>query len=73
MGDLYVAVESIEPDLRDHIRVWDTSWGVAPGLVRISHEAYSGLVETIERPSSDALPLFWRFVREKFGIERDPE
>jgi len=40
----------------------------APGRVVIEHLTCSGHNERIERPASEAVPLFWRFMREKYGI-----
>ena len=40
----------------------------APGLVRIEHLAPTGRDDAIERPPVEAVPLFWRFVRETFGV-----
>lgn len=39
------------------------------GEVVIEHTSPSGQVEAITRPGAEAVPLFWRFVREKWGIE----
>lgn len=39
-----------------------------PGEVRIEHFATSGLKEEVDRPVAEALPLFWRFVVEKYGL-----
>ena len=41
---------------------------VRPGHVRIEHLPLVGLEDSIERPVSEAVPLFWRFIREKYGI-----
>jgi hypothetical protein len=38
------------------------------GHVLIEHLAYNGRNDRIERPTTEAVPLFWRFVSEKFGI-----
>jgi hypothetical protein len=40
----------------------------ARGRVRIEHLAHTGRNDCIERPPAEAVPLFWRFVQEKFGI-----
>ena len=40
----------------------------ALGNVVIEHRATSGLNDSIARPSADVLPLFWRFVHEKYGL-----
>jgi hypothetical protein len=41
---------------------------VGPDRVRIEHETPRGPGDSIERPRSDILPLFWRFTTEKWGI-----
>jgi hypothetical protein len=40
----------------------------AAGMVRITHLSVSGRNDTIDRPVAETLPLFWRFVAEKYGI-----
>jgi hypothetical protein len=42
-----------------------------PGTVVIEHRSPTGDQEQIHGPTVDAVPLFWRFVREKYGIEPD--
>ncbi|WP_143162975.1 hypothetical protein [Couchioplanes caeruleus] len=39
------------------------------GLVRIEHLSVTGHNDAIERPVADAVPLFWRFMIEKFGVD----
>lgn len=39
-----------------------------PGTVRIDHMTVNGRNTEIVRPAIDAVPLFWRFMREEFGI-----
>lgn len=39
-----------------------------PGQIAIEHLSATGRDERISRPCSEAVPLFWRFVVEKFGI-----
>jgi hypothetical protein len=41
----------------------------AAGLVRIEHLSVTGHDDVIDRPVADAVPLFWRFMIEKYGIE----
>jgi hypothetical protein len=41
------------------------------GNVRIEFVTASGHAKAIERPSSDGVALFWRFMREEFGVTRD--
>ncbi|GAA1597411.1 hypothetical protein GCM10009804_62320 [Kribbella hippodromi] len=38
------------------------------GLVRIEHLSTTGHNDTIDKPTTDAIPLFWRFMTEKFGV-----
>jgi hypothetical protein len=66
---LWIGTPSVEPSLRDAVEVCDPDWSkVSAGQVRIEHEAFTGLTDSIERPIADAVPLFWSFVAEKFGI-----
>jgi hypothetical protein len=52
----------------------DPPYGVAivraqtTGHVRIEHLSRTGYHEDIERPQEEAVPLFWRFMMEKFGV-----
>lgn len=39
-----------------------------PGRVTIEHITCTGRNDRITRDTSDAVPLFWRFVSEKFGV-----
>jgi hypothetical protein len=39
-----------------------------PGQVLIEHLACTGRNDRIERPAAQAVPLFWRFVIEKYGV-----
>lgn len=38
-------------------------------LIVIEHMPLVGMADRIERPADEAVPLFWRFVSEKYGIE----
>ncbi|WP_116951418.1 hypothetical protein [Jiangella endophytica] len=38
------------------------------GNVLIVEESVTGHDDSIERPAAEAVPLFWRFMIEKFGI-----
>ncbi len=40
----------------------------ATGTIAIDHVATTGLSEHIVRPEAETLPLFWRFVAEKYGL-----
>lgn len=42
-----------------------------PGRVRIEHLSLSGRDDVIDRPVDQAVPLFWRFMIEKFGVAPD--
>ena len=39
-----------------------------PGHVRVEHHSLSGRDDHLERPADEAVPLFWRFMIEKFGV-----
>jgi hypothetical protein len=41
------------------------------GMVRIEHLSLTGHDEIVDRPAQDAVLLFGRFVREKFGAAGD--
>jgi hypothetical protein len=43
----------------------------AAGKVLIEHLSLTGRDDRIERPTVEAIPLFWRFIIEKFGITPD--
>jgi hypothetical protein len=43
-------------------------WGPTGDEVVIEHRAISGHDDRIVRSSTEAVPLFWRFMIEKFGI-----
>jgi len=69
---LRVALADLDARERDAISIPGNMWGnssPSKGCVRIQHESFSGKVEDIQRPIADAVPLFWRFVSEKFGID----
>lgn len=38
------------------------------GQVRIEHHPVVGIADSITRSTDDAVPLFWRFMYEKYGI-----
>lgn len=38
------------------------------GLVLIEHMSVTGHNDEIERPVTEAVPLFWRFMIEKYGV-----
>jgi hypothetical protein len=71
MHDLVVVAAPIPDPPMDVIIVrapTGTLRAASPGMVLIEHNAVSGRNDRIERPASDAVALFWRFVLEKFGI-----
>jgi len=39
------------------------------GLVLIEHLSVTGRSNRIERPVDETVPLFWRFMIEKFGVD----
>jgi len=42
---------------------------VADGHVVVEHPSRTGYDDRIERPVADTVPLFWRFMIEKYGID----
>lgn len=44
----------------------------ARGLVRIEHLSVTGYHEVIDGPVLESVPLFWRFMIEKFGVDPGP-
>jgi hypothetical protein len=46
---------------------------VPDGTVRIMFLAVNGANTEIDRPVSEAVPLFWRFLDIEFGISRRPQ
>jgi hypothetical protein len=68
--DLRFGVRSVEARYRDSIVIRGLDWRDPPstGRVRIWHASFTGLVDDIERPIAEAVPLFWQFIAEKFGI-----
>lgn len=42
------------------------------GDVVVEHMPLVGVADRVERPSVEAVPLFWRFMKEKYGIEGRP-
>ncbi|UUW89279.1 hypothetical protein [Pimelobacter simplex] len=80
-----IAASSARSDLRYNTSMWSLIVAPAPGApspvdaVRVStpnypavvveHLANIGGADRIERPPEDAVRLFWRFIKEKYGIE----
>lgn len=65
MSDLIVASVPLSEGPLDRVQVSLEDMG---GTVRITHLAARGRSDEIARPSSEILPLFWRFMIVKFGI-----
>ncbi|MEH0841447.1 hypothetical protein V6U81_03505 [Micromonospora sp. CPCC 205711] len=70
MHDLLVVPTPVPDPPYDVIRVCSPSSirVVGAGWVLIEHVTVTGRDDRIYRPVTDAVPLFWRFIREKFGI-----
>jgi hypothetical protein len=70
MHDLLVTTVPIMSAPVDVIHVYAPNGLGAPsaGMVKIEHVSVTGRNDVIERAVADAIPLFWRFVWEKFGI-----
>lgn len=75
-------------DLRYTTSMWSLLVAPAPGSpapvdavmvstpnhpnVVVEHLPLVGKADKIERPPGEAVPLFWRFLKEKYGIEGRP-
>jgi hypothetical protein len=70
MHDLMVVPHPVRAQVRDMIVVRGPGSlrPAAAGQARIEHLSSTGHNDSIERPSSEAVALFWRFVIEKYGI-----
>jgi hypothetical protein len=69
--DLVVTPRPIhEPPIETVIVRSPSSGYVGPGAVLIEHRSRNGHDEWIVRPAGEAVPLFWRFMVEKFGVRR---
>lgn len=72
MHDLLVVDTPIPGPPIEVLRVSAPAGSMLPardGWVAIEHLSHSGRNDRIERPVAEAVPLFWRFVLEKFGID----
>jgi len=71
MHDLMVASRPIpEPPVElVAVRAPSSMAKVSEGCVVIEHLSVTGRNDQIERPVADAVPLFWRFMIEKFGVD----
>lgn len=71
MHDLVVVETPIPKPPAEVLRV-SASGSLHPALkdgwVAVEHPTHTGRNDRIERPAAEAVPLFWRFVVEKFGI-----
>jgi hypothetical protein len=72
MWDLVVTPSPAGPPPLDVVAVRGAmgSRRVAEGRIIIEHLPLVGLADVIERDASDAVPLFWAFMREKYGLTR---
>jgi hypothetical protein len=70
MHDLWVASSPVQEPPLDVIvvRAPGSLYEPSSGNVLIEHLSVTGRNDRIERPASEALPLFWRFATEKFGV-----
>lgn len=70
MHDILVVARPVPEPPYDVIAVRSPSSLRRPanGMVRIEHLSSSGRDDVIDRPVADAVPLFWRFVLEKYGL-----
>jgi hypothetical protein len=70
MHDLIVVPVPIPDPPYDVVAVHAPGSLAAPqaGCVVIEHLACTGHNDSIERPVADAVPLFWRFMIEKYGV-----
>jgi hypothetical protein len=73
MHDLIVVRRPLPEPPFDVIRVYSPSSlrPVGAGQVVIEHQTVTGRNDRISRPSAEAVPLFWRFLIEKYGVTPD--
>jgi hypothetical protein len=71
MHDLVVALAPVAEPADDVVvvRAPDSLRTPAPGTVRIEFRSGTGVTE-IERPSPDAVGLFWQFLETEYGLRR---
>jgi hypothetical protein len=74
MGDLIVVTRPIPQSPIDEVVVrFQSSYdSAALGDVIIEHLTHMGRNDRIRRPGDQAVPLFWRFMIEKYGIYPTP-
>jgi hypothetical protein len=70
MHDLWIAAAPIRsgPTEYIHIHAPNSMPASRAGHVLIEHRSFGGRDDRIERPRTESVPLFWRFVKEKFGL-----
>jgi hypothetical protein len=70
MHDLIVATSPLPVPLFDVIAVRAPGSVHSPsdGSVLIEHVSITGRNDRLEHPAAGAVPLFWRFAIEKFGV-----
>ena len=69
MFDLLVTERPVRPQPFELIKVYSPNQRT-PDSVEIEHLSITGRNDRIIRPVSETVPLFWRFVSEKFGVSR---
>ena len=71
MHDLMVVSQPIpEPPVQlVAVRAPSSLAKVSDGCVLIEHLSIKGRNDRIVRPVAEAVPLFWRFMIEKFGVD----
>jgi hypothetical protein len=74
MHDLLVVPQPVPEPVDEAIRVCSPSSmkPVGDGYVVIEHVTVTGHDERIRRPVAQTVPLFWRFVIEKYGVRPPP-
>lgn len=70
MHDLLVTLRPVAEAPVDvvAVRAPNSMRSARPGMVRIEYLGGTGRDTLVERPPGEAVPLFWRFLREEFGI-----
>lgn len=70
MHDLVVTARPVPAPPIEVVVVRSPSSGhVGPGGVFIEHRSGTGHDDQVFRAAAEAVPLFWRFMIEKFGVE----
>jgi hypothetical protein len=68
LWDLIVTPLPVSAPPLDVVSVRGSYTKARPGHVLIEHWRLVGLADSIEREESEAVRLFWRFMREKYGL-----